>query len=93
MSETNVVSPATRGSVVERIVMRPGSGWKHLKGAVWQHITGTRIHVGGIARLPDNTIVSVDTPPERIEVNRMIRINGGNRKRGMMAWALNLAGA
>ena len=93
MSKTNVVSPTTKGSEVERFVMRPGSGWKNLKGPIWQHTSGTRVHVMGIVRLPDKTVVSVNESLNRIAANRMIRINGGNRKRGLMALALNLASA
>lgn len=73
---------------LERLVMRPGAGWKHLGGAVWEHTNGTRIHLLGAVRLPDMSFLSANKWPESSEARRFIRINGGNRKRGLMAWAL-----
>ena len=72
----------------ERRVMRPGAGWEHLDGPVWEHSNGTRVHMMGIARLPDMTFISATKWPDSREANRFIRINGGNRKRGLMALAL-----
>ena len=33
--------------------MRPGSGWKHLAGPVWEHASGVRVHSGGLVKFPD----------------------------------------
>lgn len=79
--------------------MRPGPGWKNCggppcdpqHGPVWEHATGLRVHVSGMVRLADRTIVVGTNWPESKRLNRFIRINGGNRKRGVMAWALCVA--
>jgi hypothetical protein len=76
---------------VERPVMRPGNGWKHIGGAVWEHTSKIRIHLLGMIRLPSGEFVSAATYPNWEAVHRMIRINGGNRKRGLMVWALSYA--
>lgn len=70
--------------------MRPGIGWKHIAGPVWEHKNGTRIHLGGLVRKQDMTFVSLNKYPEGNEGWRQIKINGGNRKRGLMAWAVVL---
>ena len=64
---------------------RPGKGWKHLGSCVWEHSSGIRIHQGGIVRLPDMQIVR-----ENRETDKYIKINGMNKKRGMMSWAMSL---
>lgn len=68
-------------------VVKPGSGWKHLGGAVYEHSSGVRAHVLGVVRLPDGTHIHGDAWPEYSRLRRMIAINGGNRKRGVLAWA------
>ena len=73
---------------VDRRVMRPGAGWKHLAGPVWEHTNGTRVHTMGIVRLPDMTFLSATKWPDSREADRFICANGGNRKRGLMAWAM-----
>ena len=73
---------------VERRVMRPGRGWKYLAGPVWEHVTGTRVHIGGFVKLPNGTFLSANKWPDSMEVDMMIRINGGSRKRGLMSWAM-----
>ena len=83
------MSGANAGQL-NRLVMRPGPGWSHLGGAVWEHHTGARIHVGGMIRLPDKTHLSLSNWRESQLGRRLVRINGGNQKRGLMAWAVNL---
>jgi len=86
---------------LDKIVMRqrykPGKGWKYLASGVWEHVSGLRISVSGrICRLPDKTIF-----PGRgswwwdsyFEQSKFIRVAGGNKKRGLMAWARNLLSA
>jgi hypothetical protein len=69
-------------------IMRPGNGWKHLAGPVWGHTNGTRMHTAGMVRLPDRkTFFSLNKYPESIEGYKYIKMNGGNIKRGLMAWA------
>ena len=71
---------------------KPGRGWSHAGGAVFDHVDGIRIHVSGMCRLPpDGEVVKGTDLPEIQMMNWFIRINGGNRKRGVMAWARNLA--
>ncbi len=75
----------------ERLVMRPGNGWRHLAGPVWEHTNGARIHTMGLVRMPDGaTFFSLHKYPDNMEGSRLVKINGGNRKRGLMAWANTL---
>ena len=71
---------------------KPGSGWKHVGGSVWDHApTGVRLHVGGaLCRFPGLDFVYGMLWPEGRSVNRCIRIAGGNRRRGLMIWALQV---
>lgn len=73
---------------VERGVMRPGSGWRHLAGAVYEHTNGTRMHMLGLIKKPDGSFLDANKWPESRYAARLIRINGGNRRRGLMAWAM-----
>ena len=92
MTETDETpKPSDVAGQVERRVMRPGPGWRHVAGAVYERQDLVRIHLLGMCRLADNTWVSGSRWPESREMERAIRINGGNRKRGMMAWANRLA--
>lgn len=67
------------------------NGWKHVAGPVWDHASGLRIHLMGVCRLPCGGIVYGENWPESKRLSRCIRIAGGNRKRGIMAWALERA--
>lgn len=78
---------------LDRLVLRPGLGWEHLAGPVWDHTSGARIHTAGIVRLPDKTHLSLYNWRENELGRRLVRINGGNKKRGLMAWAVNLLAA
>lgn len=66
----------------ESMVMRPGYGWKHVSGPVFDHENGMRLHLLGTLRMPDGSFRSAG-----LDALKMIRINGGNRRRGLMAWA------
>jgi hypothetical protein len=46
------------------------------------------VHIGGVARLPNGEFLLANKWPESKEVDRIIRINGGNRRRGLLAWAM-----
>lgn len=74
----------------ERLVTRPGPGWRHLAGPVWENANGARIHTIGMIRLPDKTYLSLNNLREGGMGRLLVRINGGNIKRGLMAWAVNL---
>ena len=62
---------------------KPGPGWKKLSSVVYEKGV-IRIHVSGslIKSMILNKTVNVE-PKARI----YIKINGGNRKRGLMAYA------
>ena len=68
--------------------LRPGAGWTYAGGAVWDHANGTRVHVGGLmVRLPTGLLIRTPTASMR----KAIRVNGGNRKRVIMAYAVTLS--
>ena len=72
----------------------PGSGWQQVSPKtppVWDHESGVRIHYGcPLIRWADGTAPAVRWPDCQ-EIDRYIRINGGNRKRGVMAYARAMA--
>lgn len=72
---------------VHRLVIRPGRGWSHVAGSVYDHANGLRLHLLGMLRLPSGEHVSANEWPESRSVGFYVRANGGNRKRGLMAWA------
>ena len=72
--------------------MRPGDGWQHVGGAVWEHASGTRIHMLGLVKTADGQVYSLNDWRSSEAGRRLVRINGGNRRRGLMAWAVNLTG-
>lgn len=73
------------------MVMRPGPGWKQLKGPVWEHSSGVRIHVAGYVLLGENVFLSLYEFGGASTIGqKLVKANGGNRKRGLMAWALTL---
>ena len=63
----------------------PGPGWKHLGASVWENTDKVRICVGGMVRLPDHTFFHINNGDN--DGWYYIKMNGGNRKRGLMAWA------
>lgn len=71
---------------------KPGLGWiKTMHGSVFDHASGIRIHTGGcLCRFPNGDIVVGVRHPESINLDQNIRVAGGNRKRGVMVWALAL---
>lgn len=57
-----------------------------MAGSVWEHTTGLRIHLHGLARLPDGQSV-----PWRFDDEYDAkRQQGYNVKRAIMVWALSL---
>ena len=67
--------------------IRPGPGWSKLAGAVYQHRTGLRIHIYGLCWWIGGRLVRGRLWPESQWLDLFIRANGGNRRRGVMAWA------
>lgn len=79
-----------QGPVERRVIIRPGHGWRHIAGPVYEHNNGTRVHIMGFVLLPSGDFLNVNDSkwPESFSAARMIQINGGNRRRGLMAWIL-----
>lgn len=66
-------------------------GWKRAGAApVYDHESGVRVHTTGLCRLPGGEFVWGNLWPESQRLDRFVRIHGGNRKRGAMAWALDV---
>lgn len=68
--------------------IKPGNGWKRIGGAVYERCDGLRIHMLGLVKLPNGTLI--DESSHYQHAANIIKINGGNRKRGLMAWASEL---
>ena len=67
---------------------KPGSGWDtSYPTPVYDHVSGLRVHAMGLLRLPSGDIINGGLYPESKVLSKFIRINGGNQKRGTMAWA------
>jgi hypothetical protein len=75
---------------IKNIILRPGPGWRQLKGPVWEHKTGTRIHVSGLILRDANGEILDNERVHLALLHKLIAINGGNKKRGLMAFALNV---
>jgi hypothetical protein len=72
---------------------RPGAGWQRIRNsAVWDHVSGIRIHAYGFAKLPNGSIVNAAMWPLSRELDACVRIAGGNRIRGLMVFAKRKAG-
>jgi hypothetical protein len=72
------------------IVRRPGPGWRFVGSACWKHTSGVGVHVLGLAFMPDGTVRRASEWPASGMADGYIRLAGGNRKRGLMMWALAL---
>ena len=76
---------------------KPGPGWTKLGSGVYEHSTGVRIHLLGLARIPGKNrygapgIARVFDKPHRATFARIIKEQGGNHRRAMMIWALTIA--
>ena len=76
----------------ERPIHKPGPGWKRLAddGTVYEHTTGLRVHVYGLATLPTGRIVYGPEWPESKRFWHCVRMCGCNQPRGAMVWAMHL---
>lgn len=75
---------------IKPIAIRPCSGWKDLGSEVFEHSSGIRIHVGGgLVRLPSGKRYWLNSAVGETMGWTLIKINGGNKKRGLMTWAIN----
>lgn len=61
-------------SDLETFVMRPGVGWKHLAGPVWEHSSGARIHCGGLVRMPNGDHYHLNNWAESEGVRKAIAV-------------------
>lgn len=86
MIETATQSSRSLQRMVRRFPRRPGNGWKHMAGSVWEHASGLRIHLLGLARLPDGKSL----PWKWEDEYDAKRQQGYNTKRALMVWALTL---
>ena len=73
--------------------LRPGPGWQHWpRDGVWDHSTGICISTAGLILIPDKAgtrLIWENKWPHSQSAERWIKIAGGNRKRGLMLWALD----
>lgn len=73
---------------------KPGPGWKRAglpDVSVWDHVSGVRVHTFGLCRLRSGEFVNGgNIYPAMKLLDRAIREQGGNRRRGAMVWALRL---
>jgi hypothetical protein len=73
--------------------LRPDPGWTRTRHVgVYQHTTGVQVHTIGLICIPHQAGVRhifCDTYPCSQIRDRWIRIAGGNRKRGLMLWAMD----
>lgn len=76
-------------SVRGATVRKPGPGWSRpsLNAPVWDHVSGLRVHSYGLVRMPDGSTTTAANDPC---FWRTIARQGGNRKRGVMVYALEL---
>ena len=76
---------------MDKIITKPGKGWVYLGSSVWEHESGTRIHLNGLVRLPDKqSFFSLYDSRVNSFGHYCIEVNGGNKRRGLMTWAVNL---
>lgn len=75
---------------VQSVVRRPGRGWQQntVTKSIWDHESGMRVHMLGMLRLPNGEIRRANQWPAIQLADMCIRVAGGNRKRGLMIWAL-----
>lgn len=73
----------------KRIQRKPGHGWTNI-GPVWDHVSGIRIHLGGLVQLPGEDVIYASHWPMVKRWNLHALICGGNRKRGLMTYAMEL---
>ena len=68
---------------------KPGPGWtKPGIAPVYDHTSGIRIHVFGHYRIGDKLLIDGNAWPESQALGKCIKVCGGNRKRGVMVWAM-----
>jgi hypothetical protein len=72
---------------INKSYIKPGSGWTRLNGAVWEHVSGVRVHISGrLVRDRKKEIVVLNDDQNKL-LDAYIYANGGNLLRGMLAFA------
>ena len=66
--------------------MKLANNWKRF-GPVFEHESGMRVHTLGFLVFPSKQVLMGNQMPEYDRLNKAIKIQGGNRKRGLMLWA------
>lgn len=67
---------------------RPGRGWSHVAGAVYDHDSGMRLHLLGYLRMPDGRWLCGNAWPEVQRVSLAMHLTGQTGKRMLMVWAI-----
>lgn len=67
--------------------IKPGSGWQCMSNPVYEHVSGVRVHVSGRLLWRKETGVIKLSEYEGEVLDLFIGANGGNKKRGIMAFA------
>lgn len=70
---------------------KPGPGWQKITSAVYENsLTKTHIHLYGLVKLDNGDVFNMFDIQYHQDADKYIAINGGNHKRGLMAWAAAL---
>lgn len=72
---------------MEKLIRKHGSGWKKITNCIYDHTTGIRLHLSGMARLPNGKFIFINKSPEFEYFSKAEKITG-NRKRALMIWSL-----
>ena len=67
---------------------KPGLGWRRVSNCVFEHDSGIALHVSGLLRTDEGRIVSANIWPESKLADFATLVSGGNRRRGLMLWAM-----
>jgi hypothetical protein len=68
---------------------KPGPGWRHISGSVWDHIpSGMRVHGLGFVRMPDGRWINGTEWPEIIRFGLSVGLTGTTNMRHVMVWAM-----
>lgn len=86
------INQLTSNLCIKRPAIKPGNGWRRIGAVVYEKRPGgIKLHMQGIVKLIDGSIIHDTSPPHYYIVAKLIKANGGNRKRGLMAWANTLS--
>lgn len=69
------------------------SHWSQLSNCVWENRDGHRVHFMGFVALSGGGYYWINRFPESVDIERSIRICGGNVRRGLMLFAETKGGS